>query len=131
MASAARDPTKARGDRAETLARQYLENAGFKTLCVNYRCRAGEIDLVMRDGATVVMVEVRYRKDARSIDPALTITPAKQRHIFTTTRHFLQRHTEYADAPLRFDVVTVCESLDRPRLQWIRAAFDASGIMSF
>lgn len=131
MPTATRDPTKVRGDRAETLARQYLEIAGLKTLCVKYRCRAGEIDLIMRDDPTLVMVEVRYREDARSIDPAITVTPAKQRRIFTTTRHFLQRHAEYADSPVRFDVVTICESLQHPRLHWIRDAFDASGIIDF
>jgi putative endonuclease len=130
-APAARGATRSTGNRAERLAREYLEAAGLETLQTNYRCRAGEIDLVMRDGATLVMVEVRYRANARSIDPAVTVTAAKQRRILNTARHYLQRHAAFADAPMRFDVVAVTESLDRPRLAWIRDGFDASGIMGF
>jgi putative endonuclease len=123
--------TKDKGVQAEFVARQYLEKVGLATLFANYRCRAGEIDLVMREDATLVMVEVRYREDARAIDPALTVTAAKQRRILTTARYFLQRHVEFAQASLRFDVVTVSETLENPQVRWIRAAFDASGIMSF
>jgi putative endonuclease len=125
------DSTRQKGLRAEALARVYLEQAGLQTLHVNYRCKAGEIDLIMRDRQTLVMVEVRYRADARSIDPAVTVTAAKQRRILNTARRFLQSNPEFSDAALRFDVVAVYENLERPQIRWIRDGFDASGIMHF
>ena len=107
------------GVRAEEQAARFLAGRGLKILARNYRCRGGEIDLVCRDGATLVFVEVRLRTSRHFGGAAASITPAKQRRIALAANHYL------AGKPLpacRFDAVL----LDGTRIDWIRNAFDAA-----
>ena len=107
------------GARAEEQAARFLAGRGLKILVRNYRCRGGEIDLVCRDGATLVFVEVRLRTHPGFGGAAASITPAKQRRIALAANHYL------AGKPLpscRFDAVL----LDGASIDWIRNAFDAS-----
>lgn len=107
------------GARAEEQAARFLAGRGLKILARNYRCRGGEIDLVCRDGATLVFVEVRLRTHPGFGGAAASITPAKQRRIALAANHYL------AGKPLpacRFDAVL----LDGASIDWIRNAFDAS-----
>jgi len=67
------------GAEAEVQARRYLEKQGLAFLTANYRCRYGELDLVMRDGGCLVFVEVRARRSARSGLPEATLTARKRR----------------------------------------------------
>ena len=106
------------GARAEEQAARFLAGRGLKILARNYRCRGGEIDLVCRDGATLVFVEVRLRTNRDFGGAAASITPAKQRRIVLAASHYL------AGKPLpacRFDAVL----LDGADIDWIRNAFDA------
>lgn len=96
-----------RGRDAEHRARQYLERRGLDCIETNYRCKPGEIDLIMREGSTVVFVEVRYRKD-QSFGGALeSIDARKQRRLRAAAEHYLQRHRAARAVPCRFDVVLV------------------------
>jgi len=107
------------GSAAEEQAAQHLARHGLKILTRNYRCRGGEIDLVCRDGATLVFVEVRLRTSRNFGGAAASITPAKQRRIALAARHYL------AGRPLpacRFDAVL----LDGANIDWIKNAFDAT-----
>ena len=107
------------GARAEEQAARFLAGRGLKILARNYRCRGGEIDLVGRDGATLVFVEVRLRTNRDFGGAAASITPAKQRRIALAANHYL------AGKPLpacRFDAVL----LDGTRIDGIRNAFDAA-----
>ena len=107
------------GARAEEQAARFLAGRGLIILARNYRCRGGEIDLVCRDGATLVFVEVRLRTNRDFGGAAASITPAKQRRITLAANHYL------AGKPLpacRFDAVL----LDGADIDWIRNAFDAS-----
>ena len=107
------------GARAEEQAARFLAGRGLIILARNYRCRGGEIDLVCRDGATLVFVEVRLRTNRDFGGAAASITPAKQRRIALAANHYL------AGKPLpacRFDAVL----LDGTRIDWIRNAFDAA-----
>ncbi len=107
------------GSEAEERAAQHLVRHGLKILARNYRCRGGEIDLVCRDGATLVFVEVRLRSNRNFGGAAASITPAKQRRITLAANHYL------AGKPLpvcRFDAVL----LDGTDIDWIRNAFDAA-----
>lgn len=109
----------ARGSEAEAQAADYLARHGLKILARNYRCRGGEIDLVCRDGATLVFVEVRLRTHRGYGGAAASITPMKQRRIVLAANHYL------AGKPLpvcRFDAVL----LDGTRIDWIRNAFETS-----
>jgi len=107
------------GSEAEERAAQHLAQHGLQILARNYRCRGGEIDLVCRDGATLVFVEVRLRSNRNFGGAAASITPAKQRRITLAANHYL------AGKPLpacRFDAVL----LDGTHIDWIRNAFDAA-----
>ena len=114
--------TKALGDAAEDRALAHLRQAGLRLVARNYRTPGrggGEIDLVMREGPTLVFVEVRRRASAGYGGAAGSIGVAKQRRIVFAARHFLLRLA--APPACRFDVVTV----EAARIDWLRAAFDA------
>jgi putative endonuclease len=90
----------------------------------NYRCRGGELDLVMLDGATLVLVEVRYRSTLDFGGAAASVNGFKQRRIVLAARHLLTTRSALRRYRARFDVVAVTGSdLSAPRLEWIKAAF--------
>ena len=122
--------TASTGLAAEAAACRFLEAHGLATVTRNYRCRLGEIDLVMRDGRELVLVEVRYRRNATQVHPYVTVTAQKQRRILRAAQHLLLRNPKLAGAGLRFDVVAVTGDLAAPRFEWLRAGFDATGIAS-
>jgi putative endonuclease len=117
----ARPTTKAVGDAAEDRALAHLRRAGLLLVARNYRTPGrggGEIDLVMRDGDTLVFVEVRRRSRGDHGGAAASVSPLKQRRIVFAARHFLLRRAG-APPPCRFDVVSV----EADGVQWLRAAF--------
>lgn len=116
------DTTSARGRRAEERAAQHLEAHGLRVVGRNFRCRGGEIDLVCRDGATLVFVEVRQRQRGDFGGAAASITVAKQRRIALAAQHYLSAH-RLLDAPCRFDCVLI-DGDARP--DWLRDAFQAA-----
>lgn len=120
--------TRAIGIQAEAIARQFLESRGLDTIALNYRCRLGEIDLVMRQGREVVLVEVRYRRNPDPVEPWATVTMSKQRKLMRAAAHFLQAHREFADQPVRFDVLAISGPLTTPCFQWFRAGFDTGDV---
>jgi putative endonuclease len=112
------------GARAERQAEEFLIGRGLRILERNFRTRFGEIDLVAREGETVVFVEVRFRASAAFGTPQETVTAAKRRRIIRTALAYAQ--SRRLDAPLRFDVVALS-----PRgVVHIPAAFDATGAAS-
>ena len=111
--------TKERGDAAEQLALEHLERHGLTLLARNYRCRMGEVDLIMRDGASLVFVEVRLRGKGAFASAAESIDARKQRRIVAAAMHYLMRQPE---APCRFDCVLM-PSLDAASVEWLKAAF--------
>jgi len=108
------------GDAKERQARAYLEREGLRFLAQNVRCKRGELDLVMRDGDTLVFVEVRYRASQRFGGAAASVDRRKQIRISAAAAYFLQRHT--IALPCRFDVVAIGPA---GQLDWIRHAFVA------
>lgn len=117
----------ATGLRWEEAASAYLARHGVETLLRRYRCRLGELDLVCRDGATLVVVEVRARRSDGLVSALASIDARKRRRIVQATRHLLMRHRQWHGKALRFDVVAVEGiELPEPELVWIKAAFDAS-----
>ena len=111
---------QAAGNAAEEAAANFLARQGLEIVARNYRTRMGEIDLVARDGATLVFVEVRLRSSDRYGGGAESIGARKQRRIVAAARQYLSRLRR--EPPCRFDVVT----LDSGSPEWLRAAFDAS-----
>lgn len=120
------DARRARGDVAEAAALAMLQARGLQLLARNAASRGGELDLVMRDGATVVFVEVRYRATRRFGGGAASVDAGKRRRLVHAARAFLAGHPQMADAPCRFDVVDADGDPDAPTLTWLRAAFDAA-----
>jgi putative endonuclease len=108
------------GSGAEARALDYLQGQGLRLLARNWRCKLGELDLVMQDGDTVAVVEVRSRARADRGSAAETIDARKQARLVRATRVWLARRPDLAERPLRFDVVT----LDGGALEWRREAFD-------
>lgn len=92
-----------------------------------YRCRVGELDLVCRDGPTLVIVEVRARSSTSVASAVETIDRRKRERIVKATRHLLMRHPHWGEAPLRFDVFSV-DGIDtpRPQIRWHKNAFDTA-----
>ena len=117
--------TVARGREYEAAAERYLRARGLSTVARNFRCRAGEIDLVMREGATLVFVEVRFRARGALVSPLETITVAKQQRIARTAAAFLQNHPSLATAPCRFDALALDGGDETLRFDWIKGAFSA------
>jgi putative endonuclease len=106
---------------AEQLAADYLQQHGLKLVARNYRCRAGEIDLILRDGATLVFAEVRLRKNGAFGGAAASITALKQHKLRLAAQHYLQTLT--TEPPCRFDAVLL-DRLDENAVEWIKNAFN-------
>nr|WP_298155764.1 YraN family protein [uncultured Pseudoxanthomonas sp.] len=119
---------QARGQAVENAARALLCGAGLIALAANVRYRGGELDLVMRDAATVVFVEVRYRQSQAFGGGAASVDAGKRRRLVHAAQCFLQDHPALADAPCRFDVVDARGDPGSPRLDWIRDAFRADEV---
>jgi len=117
--------TRQRGHDWERVAETLLRRHGLRTLTTNYHCRAGEIDLIMLDGAVLVFVEVRYRHSDRFGSGADSVTTTKQRRIIRAARQFLACHAQHAQRPGRFDVVSIGDGSHGVEIDWIRSAFDA------
>ncbi|MBU5615253.1 YraN family protein [Geomonas azotofigens] len=112
------------GGTGESIAATYLKGQGFKIVECNFRCTCGEIDIVARDGRTIVFVEVKCRKNDNYGPPQLAVTPFKQRQISKAALVWLSRKKLY-DAEARFDVVAiVLHEHDLPDIDHIRNAFD-------
>ena len=123
MAADARHDT---GAAAESAAARYLTSQGLVLLDTNVRYRDGELDLVMRDGDTLVFVEVRYRASTDFGGAAASVTPTKQRRLIRAATRYLAAHPKYSVLPCRFDVIGAEGNPDAPQITWLRAAFDAS-----
>jgi putative endonuclease len=94
------------GRRGEQLAAERLATLGYQIVERNYRCSAGEIDLVARRGDTWVFIEVRTRRGDRFGTPEESITARKRSHLIASAQHYLQAHQLEAVA-WRIDAVAV------------------------
>jgi putative endonuclease len=119
------ETTTAIGRRGEDAALRHLENQGLQLLERNYRCRGGEIDLVMLEGTTLVLVEVRLRASSRFGGAAASVGPRKQRRFVLAARHLMMTRPAYRKLQARFDVVALQEGARPGEMQvdWIRDAF--------
>ena len=110
------------GERAEQQAFRYLLGLGLRPIARNFRCRGGEIDLIMLDETCLAFVEVRCRRSSAFTAPGPTVDLQKQRKLVRTAALFAARHPRYAAATMRFDVVAV-EGPDGDSIHWYRDAF--------
>ncbi|MCY4255915.1 MAG: YraN family protein [Gammaproteobacteria bacterium] len=115
------------GPEAEREAQRYLEARGLEFVAANYRCRYGELDLVMREGACLVFVEVRMRRSARAGPPEATLTAPKKRRLARAAKCFIGENRRFGGMMLRFDVVGILASGPRAGTRWIRNALAFDG----
>jgi putative endonuclease len=108
-----------RGKDAEARAAKFLESRGLAIVARNYRGRFGEIDLIARDGATLVFIEVRARASNAFGGAAASITAAKREKLTRTALQYLA--TLGATPPCRFDAVLL-DGSNAP-IEWIQDAF--------
>ncbi|TWI61857.1 putative endonuclease [Pseudoduganella lurida] len=106
------------GRQGEDDALDHLQRHGLALVARNFLCKGGELDLVMRDGAALVFVEVRRRKSSRFGGAAASITPAKQRRMTLAAQVFLLRYPQ--PPPCRFDVVAI----DAGHITWLKNVLD-------
>ncbi len=110
------------GSAAEDRALRHLQSQGLRPVARNSRFRGGELDLVMLDGAILVVVEVRARSHPGFASAAESVDARKQARLIHATQQFLVAHPEHGERAVRFDVVTFDGA---GTLDWIRDAFDA------
>jgi putative endonuclease len=113
------------GDRGEQAAARFLRRRGMRVLLRGYRTRFGEIDLIARDGDTLVFVEVKARRQGV---PAEAVTSEKERRITLTALQFLRKH-HLLEVRSRFDVVAIVWPDERgePQIEHFPNAFEAVG----
>ena len=121
--------TQHSGNRAERIAEKFLASHGLTLIVRNYRCRFGEIDLVMQDRDTTVFVEVRLRQMRRQTlgdndfgGAAASIGPKKQARLIAAAQHYLADMCN--PPPCRFDAVLL-NQLAEAKIEWIKDAFSA------
>jgi putative endonuclease len=115
--------SKRLGERGEDAAAAFLERVGMTIVERNWRCPAGEIDIVALDETTIVLCEVKTRRSVAKGTPEEAITPAKRRRYAKLAAAYAQQ-TGDACADIRFDVITLLViAEDRALLRHHRAAF--------
>ena len=114
---------KVLGRDGEALAASYLRRLGYKIIEKNYRCRQGEVDLIVERSKTVTFVEVKTRRSVDAVSPRELVTLPKQRHISKAAQHFLASR-RLTDTNADFGVLIIDLSGPSPQFEWISQAFD-------
>lgn len=117
---------QALGKAGEDLAVRELERRGYAILARRYRRRCGELDIVARDGPSVVFVEVKTREGCEFGAGSEAVTGVKRRRMASVALDYLMRH-HLTGQPCRFDVVSIDMSHGDPRVEVYRNAFDVAG----
>jgi putative endonuclease len=113
------------GKTGEDLACRELERRGYAILARRYRRRGGELDIIAKDGATLVFVEVKARDSREFGEAAEAVTPYKRRRITRLALDYMMRN-HITDCPCRFDVVSIHYDAGRPTVDIFQNAFDAA-----
>lgn len=108
-----------KGSQAEQQAAEFLQQQGLKIVTRNWACRAGEIDLIAKDGLQLVFVEVRMRKTSRYGGAAASITATKQAKLLATAQYYLQ--SIKSTPACRFDAVCI----DDQAITWLKNCISA------
>jgi putative endonuclease len=110
------------GKRSERLAAEYLKRKGYRIIETNYRSKVGEIDIIAKEKATIVFVEVKARSSNRFGSPKGAVTPAKQRKISMAALDYLKQSSQ-TDARARFDVVSIDTASGNTDIEVVKNAF--------
>ena len=99
------------GDRGEAIAAAHLEAKGYRVIARNFRCKAGEIDIIARHGDVLCFAEVKTRRPGRFGRPCEAVDWKKQRRLISTAQLFMKLNPQLRGLSLRMDVIEV-ELLD-------------------
>ena len=119
------DARQTLGKTGEDLACRELERRGYAIVARRYRRRGGELDIIARDGATLVFVEVKAREGRAFGEAAEAVTPFKRRRIAQIALDYITRH-HLSGCPCRFDVVSIHFDSGQPVIDVFQGAFDAT-----
>ena len=111
------------GRAGEAAAEDYLRQLGYKVIARNYRCRSGEVDLVVTDETTLVFVEVKTRSGMACGSPLEAVDVRKQRRLAAAAQHFLVTQ-RCGGRSARFDVIGVLWRGGVPELEHVPNAFE-------
>jgi putative endonuclease len=115
---------KEAGEAGERIALAHLQSQGLELVERNYRCRGGEIDLIMWERKTLVLVEVRMRSGEAFGGAAASVDARKQKSIILASRHLMMMRPQLLRACARFDVVALDDTSGRPEtIHWLKDAF--------
>ena len=125
--------SRTKGNLVETQAAAYLSREGYDILARNYAYQGGELDIVAKQGETIVFVEVKSVWNASEGNPAARVNVAKQKKIWKTACHFLHTHRDDApmgfDQPCRFDVLTARMYVKPVQFAHFRNAFEGTQVI--
>ena len=113
------------GNAGEDLACAELERRGYAIIARRYRRRGGELDIIARDGQTMVFVEVKARAGRAFGEACEAVTPNKGRTITRLALDYLMRH-RVDECSCRFDVVSIHFESGTPVIDVYQNAFDAT-----
>ena len=117
--------SRSSGRHWESVAEAWLKHHGCSVIDRNYSCRTGEIDLIIRDGAEIAFVEVKFRGSSSFGRGADHVTRTKQRRIIGAARRFVHYHRHPPSQVFRFDVISIGDGPAGAEIQWIKSAFEA------
>jgi putative endonuclease len=115
------------GHEMENLACAHLKKAKLRLLLRNYRCKMGEIDLIMQDNQYLVFLEVRYRSQANYGSSLESITPIKERKLIRTAQYYLLTH-QHTTHLARFDIVAIDKINNTHNIYWLKNAIELTQI---
>ena len=110
------------GRSSERLAVEYLKRTGYQIIETNYRSTSGEIDIIAREKATIVFVEVKARSSSRFGSPKGAVTATKQRKISMAALEYLKK-SGMTESPARFDVVAIDTAAGKMDIEVVKNAF--------
>jgi len=111
------------GNQLETFAKTILEKEGCKIVALNFQCKLGEIDIIARDGSTLIFVEVRYRKHANFGGALASVDYKKQQKLIKTAQLYLIENKLTNNTSCRFDVFAIEGPVNRLEYNWLKNAF--------
>lgn len=105
------------GQQAEANAKQYLQQQGLTFISQNFRCKRGELDLIMQEGDEIVFVEVKYRSNNSHGSAVDYFDTRKRRKVEAAIAYYLHQHKlNPSVVPHRLDLIAI----DNERIDWIK-----------
>jgi putative endonuclease len=119
MATIWRDKPSSTGAKVEQHALDWLKRQGLQLVTQNYRCKVGEIDIIMNHAELLVFVEVRFRQQSSFGSALESVDKRKQKKLLRAASHFLACTPKYSNQPCRFDVLALQPGNHSGKLHWL------------